>query len=169
MNKEQEYKFEKWWGPAITGEVQAREAWEACLTANGINTEEPVNDETTAAPEWVIEMMRTGKAVRCRAWEDGGLIFFRVIVGFCFDVEYSFYDDHGSTWKHAEPIPAWHPKDGEAVFYQCDSIAHIGKMVTKESDGNYSIRIVNGDIAIRDPMAVKPFDASKIGQPWSEI
>jgi len=55
MNKEQEAKFKSWyykpWDELPTSNVDGYEkCWLACCDANGIKTEEPVKDETTAGP-----------------------------------------------------------------------------------------------------------------------
>jgi len=176
MNKEQEAKFEEFdekTVPVFSGNKknERKWIWQACCKANGINTEEPVKDETIAAPEWVIEMMRTGRAVRCRAVNQTTNATM-TINGYQLDSTYPYlgYDDSGEydTWADVEPLPAWKPKDGEAVFagygngYVVGRIERIVLDVAHVHDTNCRTFTYN----IKD---LKPFDASKIGKPWIEI
>jgi len=170
MNKEQEGKFERW-NDSVLGQpnsdyIMKKMAWAACLVANGINTEEPVKDKTTAVPECVIEMMRTGKAVPCVAWSIDTNKQYVQITGYDINDEFPFIgvDENGSynRWEHAEPIPAWQPQDGEAVLTPVMGYAEIGYV----RSGNVLVRTHKMPI---EEAECKPLDESKLGWLWSEI
>jgi len=136
------------------------------LEANGIGFTE------SSAPAWVIYMMRTGKPVRCEVANDEEELERKCYVtGYDIKAVDSFSDEYGTTWKYARPIPAWKPQDGEAVFFQCDTVGHVGRVIENiVNDGfYYGLRASDGEYLTRSIAGVKPFDASKIGKPWSEI
>ena len=172
MIPEQEGKFKAWIKRIKWGDIanSCKTAWIACLEANGIGEDVKGKDDEAAAPQWVIDMMRTGKPVRCRVWDEdekgGGE---SLVDGYCLcsgGGEYRYEDTMGTPWKHAEPIPAWKPKDGESVLF-CDDDNHGRAMAGFIRNGIlYARGLMCADWEKREK--VKPFDASKIGKPWSE-
>jgi hypothetical protein len=174
MNKEQEAKFEAF--DAMTmpqsknPKDDRRRIWQACCNANGINTEEPM--ETNAAPEWVIEMMRMGKAVRCNVGEGELPSPIEVdIIGYRIKEKARYRSTTGTWWEHAEPIPAWQPQDGEAVFVLkgTDWDVHVARFSHVDEYNMIRVIMREGNEHGFSRSLVKPFDASKIGKPWSEI
>ena len=165
MNKEQEAKFDEWYeaeGQYFTFRISAEKSWSACLDSNGIG-----DTTVSAAPEWVIDMMRTGKPVRCKVWDDGMIERDHRIIGYRVVGEKPYIDNMSASWDHAEPISAWRPKDGEVVLYNAGTdIAGIGTYIKgRVYHGNNSFDVV------RSGARLKPFngDESKIGTSWSEI
>lgn len=72
------------------------------------------------------------------------------------------------------PIPAWKPKADEAVFALDDKgrvhVAAIRNIDENATDGYvYGVLCQDGDYSLWRLRNLKPFDASKIGKPWSEI
>lgn len=76
------------------------------------------------APDWVIEMMKTGEPVKCMVWDDepdfkqeGTVSAFSVSDS--AELKYFVDDDHAGEWfEHAEPIkpPTVRPfRTGEEV------------------------------------------------------
>jgi len=171
MNKEQDAKYRNFMDNLTRSACHAKDIWIGCCAANGINTEEPVKDETTAAPEWVIEMMRTGKAVRCKVWDTNeSNKAEHLIIGYLTNYPLPYFCDQGTAWKHAEPIPAWRPQDGEAVLFRhrenvgCEWESSLGTFSKgKIYFGNHKVTAML--------LVFKEFDGdfSKIGKPWSEI
>jgi hypothetical protein len=130
----------------------------------------------SSAPEWVIEMMKTGKAVRCTI--DGK--HSREITGYDIRSSHPFkscmrwYDsvrcqhhEDETYYSKAEPIPAWTPKVGDAVFVRAsqDNIAVVSAIMSEK----VNVIRQNGDREGWVKRSLKPFDASKIGLPWDEI
>jgi hypothetical protein len=148
------------------------QGWEDCLRANGINTEDPM--ETNGAPEWVIEMFRTGKPIACRVCDANGKGKDAYIMGYTVGA-FPYRDTSGTHWEHAEPIPAWTPKEGEAVFaLDGRDRIHVGKITTTHPLGwdeeyRYGVTCQDGEYSLWRFNNLKPFDASKIGKPWSEL
>lgn len=141
-----------------------RDGWIDCLDANGIS-----DTTESAAPAWVIDMMRTGKPVRCKVWDDdAGAGQHSAVDGYCLCTggrEYRYEDTDGTPWKHAEPIHAWKPKDGEAVLTRVFDKAEVGAF----KDGHICIRDTKHRIEEVGMDAIKPFNYSNVGRPWSEI
>jgi len=168
MNKEQEAKFEKWYcnpNYRFISQDVARALWDLAHTVESINTEEPM--ETPAAPEWVIDMMLRGKPVRCKVWDGENddpqdVLIVGYVLSSCI-----YYDDQERSWKHAEPLPYWKPKEGEAVLY-CgpDERAVAGVYSAGPIFECVHHSNMNGMARLS---WMRPFDASKIGKPWSEI
>jgi hypothetical protein len=127
-------------------------------------TEEPM--ETTAAPEWVIEMMRTGKEVRCKVWDTNkSNKAEHLIIGYLTNYPLPYFCDQGTAWKHAEPISSWQPKDGDAVIYRT-GIGNTASGIFKRG------RIYSGENSYDAENArMLPFEnnESKVGHTWSEI
>lgn len=179
MNKKQEAKFEALWSQDITyGENDkpvARCYYEAGLRdANGI-VEEPMRSmqsesypKDNSAPEWVIDMIRTGNPVQCKVWDDcKEHASYDDISGYDLSSNYPFKGEN-QEWKHAEPIHAWKPKDGEAVFIRTGRSDNIGQVISGDGE-TYKILRQDGTTERWALSSLKPFDASKISNPWSEI
>ena len=177
MTPEQEEKFKAWIKRIKWGDIanSCKTAWIACLEANGIGEDVKGKDDEAAAPQWVIDMMRTGKPVRCRVWDEdekgGGE---SLVDGYCLcsgGGEYRYEDTMGTPWKHAEPIPAWKPKEGEAVFVVRgeDTDVSVCRFSHIDEKGIWRVVTVKGQEQGFTDSLVKPFDASKIGKPWSEV
>lgn len=171
MKKEQEAKFEKYFispSPHFNSlEDHERWVWDACCRANGIG-EDPCEPSEHGAPEWVIKMIRAGKPVRCKVSNDEGIPDDEVfITGYDIKSSRPYCDKNENTWKYAEPISAWKPKDGEAVLYNNTGIALPGVY--------WGGSIMHG-VGSTTPMMNTPitqicipYDESKRGNPWSEI
>ena len=167
MTKEQEEKFENW---RMDNESTyppynrvAREAWEACTKANGIGEDMKGKDDESVAPQWVIDMIRTGKPVRCKVWDGIEEVDKKVFVtGYDVKDIHPFCDEYGTTWHHAEPIPAWKPKDGEAVLTPVVGRSEIGYI-----KGGFML--VRGMTIPIEQAEMKPLDVDKLGDKWSEI
>ena len=167
MTPEQEEKFKAWIKRIKWGDIanSCKTAWIACLEANGIGEDVKGKDDEAAAPQWVIDMIRTGNPVRCKVWNGpeytGDTTF---IDGYRIGAQYPFLGVQ--RWQYAEPIPAWKPKDGESVLF-CDDDNHGRAMAGFIRNGIlYARGLMCADWEKREK--VKPFDASKIGKPWSE-
>ena len=66
-------------------------------------------------------------------------------------------------------IPAWTPKEGEAVFYLAGGTIRVGKIMAIGINGHTAVRGASGvDASVRN-IDIKTFDAEKIGKPWEEI
>jgi hypothetical protein len=178
MNKEQEGKYRDFINRLPRGACGMVDIWKGCCKANGINTEEPM--ETNGAPEWVIEIMRTGKSVRCKVW-DGHIKYgfgYAYITGYDINEFASFigYSDNENEsgsydrWIHAVPILAWTPKEGEAVFCFGDKTGITIEKVRMVADNLvWTINLKGEASRSWDYDRVKPFDASNIGKTWSDI
>jgi hypothetical protein len=80
-----------------------------------------------------------------------------------------YIDAHGGHWSHAEPTPAWKPQDGEAVFvHDLNGNVLVGRIIEVGKQDAKCIGL-KGVVWELPFSAFKPFDASKIGKPWSEI
>lgn len=70
-------------------------------------------------------------------------------------------------------ILAWKPKDGEVVFALDDKdrvhVATIKKIEPRADGYNYGVLCQDGNYSLWRLRNLKPFDASKIGKPWSEL
>lgn len=68
-------------------------------------------------------------------------------------------------------IPAWRPKEGEAVFLFTghENRVHIGRFDGFEAYGRYKVITQSGECARTNANCIKPFSADKIGKPWEEI
>lgn len=130
--------------------------------------------EKVGAPAWVVEMMRTGQPVLCRVGRN--IVPYRLLLMKTefksihvtgYDLKSRFFIDiDGQHWDHAEPLSSWTPKEGEAVLYcyyddDGDPVGCLGVF----SGG----KIYHGTRVISVDVGMKPFDAYKIGKPWSEI
>ena len=165
MTPEQEEKCVKFWGSSKANNISletCRRVWRACLEANGIGEDVKGKDDGSAAPQWVIDMIRTGKPVWCRVWDDEYEGEVRVIQGYILDAVYSYQDEFCVQWKYAEPIPAWKPKDGEAVLTRVMDHAEAGYV-----KGGYLY--VRSHRIPMEEAECKPFDESRLGWLWSEI
>lgn len=177
MNKKQEDKLE--YGYLFYSDKDLREGeksvfragYEACLESNGIG-EETQEPSEHGAPEWVIDMIRSGKPVRCKVWDDDEKTSEIAMID-CYCMcngggEFRYSDVMGEPWKHAEPIPAWEPKDGEAVFARHGAGYIVGRVERVIMDVAH-IHDTEGRTFTYNVHDLKPFDASKIGKPWSEL
>lgn len=75
------------------------------------------------------------------------------------------------TWRgdvikeYARPAPEWQPKDGEPVLFWNRGVSGLAEAGIYSAD-----KILACDKTyVFLPNLAKPFDASKIGKPWSEI
>jgi hypothetical protein len=131
-----------------------------------------VDKETKhSAPDWVIEMMKTGKPVKCNVQNN---IYKSIenIVG--YDIKNKLYiAENGLKWINAEPITEWKPQIGEAVFARYKGLE--GKYITvigrvyKIKDDWYHIKSVDDFNVFTVIAYIKPFNASSIGKKWEEI
>jgi len=181
LNNEHEAKLEKFWHSSSANNLslnKCRVVYEYITAQNGINTEEPVKEQPfsdltlgtpriwkdktyPAAPEWVIEMMMTGKSVRCKCWDDcKGHASYEDITGYDLSSNYPFIGEN-QGWKHAEPTPEWDPKDGENVLWNNAGTSTLGY---------YEKGKVWNDTVYRPvgTLLLKPFsgDVADIGKPW---
>lgn len=169
MDKTQEEKFEKFYddeGQYFTFNESAKKVWQACLEANGIVEKPRIPKWSSSAPEWVIDMMRTGNPVRCKVWDDisPGSETDVYVTGYDIKAVKPYCDEFETTWQHAEPIPAWKPKDGEQVIFAKpeDDTVLLGVY--------YKGEIHCGDLYYTaDGMRYAELDIAKLGKPWSEI
>lgn len=208
MDKKQGEKFEDFYkhtGYSLGSKSYERIVWQACLEANGIGGDGRSMDteqssrivdkdkesnlaDSNGAPEWVIDIMRTGKPVRCYVQryskDEGSLAFTRgrfKVTGYSihkgFRAAGEWWDeaipeDKADTekFKDKRPIPAWKPQDGEAVFVrQRDHVGAPWEIAYGTfSDGKvyFGRHCMSAGL-----LCLKPFDGdySKIGKPWSEI
>lgn len=78
---------------------------------------------------------------------------------------------HGVGYVHKDVrrIPAWEPKDGEAVFAKNrDGSTSVARCLEVDNDF-VIIKLQNGAIGGWIHEHIKPFDPAKIGQPWDEV
>ena len=85
-----------------------------------------------------------------------------------------FHDNDKARWGIQyipRPIPAWVPRVGDAVFAVGANCAHGPKVakVLKQNGKWFNVQFTDRDTGEYDIGHLKPFDASKIGKPWSEI
>lgn len=182
MNKEQNDKFEAWWnGPQDEGMVKISSfvGWAACLEANGIGEDGRRMDTehgsrivdksresnlAEAIPEGYfkigeeVEMKAGDEWVKGRVWATNKL------------------DDFPSpmTASMSKPelvrrIPAWKPKDGEAVFVNLIEGIQVAKVLSADDGNVVQVLFSQGEKRAVELARLKPLDASKIGKPWSEI
>jgi hypothetical protein len=162
MNKEQEGKFDRWYGKAITGRRESELAWGAALCANGINTEEPVKDKTTIGPYDKQDAPNIFPDIdwESRPWADEVRIAY---------AKKNTPPDHicDRIMTISRPLPTWQPQDGEAVLYNAGTdIAGIGTYIKgRVYHGNQSFHVE------RSGARLKPYDGdeTKIGRMWSDI
>lgn len=124
------------------------------------------------APDWVIEMMKTGKPVKCMVRTDIGDKEID-IVGYSVSPREKYIATNGAEYTYAEPVTEWKPKQGDVVFA---NIWHGGTEMKVHKVVIQEINDTNVECFETTPMTVKvsrssikPFDASKIGNPWDEI
>lgn len=159
MNKEQEAKFEEN-REGIDLRIRHihndgfpcdrwsfEQGYKYALEANGIG-------EDPRIPEGYF---KPGERVECRTdvsdWEDGIIIArARTVIT--------------EVPSHVRRIPAWKPKDGEAVLFR---MRHdiSGPGVASSDTEVWDFTVERWPVKMKCEM--KPFDASKIGKPWSEI
>ena len=69
--------------------------------------------------------------------------------------------------------PVWTPKEGEAVFARSlnhsDNLGLVGRVTHYRGNFLWEVVYFNSSIGVWDLKDLKPFNASKIGKPWSEI
>lgn len=162
MTPEQEEKFKNWyyqpWDKSPTSQADGyAKCWQACLEANGIGEDvkgNPYRDKVDAPAfmptiDWASHPWAT-----------------EVRIAYCSEsMRPDRIGDRIMTIKR--PVPAWKPKDGEAVLF-CDDDNHGRAMAGFIRNGIlYARGLMCADWEKREK--VKPFDASKIGKPWSEI
>lgn len=129
-----------------------RNAWQACLEANGIG-EEPSSIEPT-----VIEVGGYFKIDwNSRPWAS--------------EVRVAYAKKDTPPDKICDlivtiprPVPVWAPQDGEAVLFEDDGRAMAGFI---KNGILYARGFMCSDWKKNKRVAI--FDASKIGKPWSEI
>lgn len=171
MDKTQEEKFEEWYDRDrhfLNKEVM-KSVWEACLEANGIGedysnppnkpcgheSDKPcdceLNREEPRIPDGYFKI---GEKIECKTrihdWQEG------VVVATCKSLQTELPE-------HVRRIPAWVPKDGEAVLYHHPKGISVAGVY---SDGRVYYDETYGAASKED---MRPFNASKIGKPWSEI
>ena len=67
----------------------------------------------------------------------------------------------------------WTPKEGEAVFARsmstADGLSIVGRVTHYRGNFLWEVVYFNSNTGVWDLKDLKPFNASKIGKPWSEI
>lgn len=73
--------------------------------------------------------------------------------------------------REVRRIPAWKPKEGEAVFLFTghENRVHVGVFAGFEVDGRYKVITQSGECARTNARCIKPFSTDKISKPWEEI
>lgn len=162
MNKEQEAKFrefndeqEKYDGTLHAAfNCVRRNAWQACLEANGIGEDPRIPDG----------YFKPGEDIEVQG--DSGL-WHKASIG----IVYGRLEKSAAENANLRRIPEWNPRDDEVVFlkYAIDTdIAVIGRVTG--SDGHFFKTIdQNGQTDGYPIERIKPFDSSAIGKTWSEI
>jgi hypothetical protein len=118
------------------------------------------------APDWVIEMMKTGEPVRCKCRADNQANYEELMVcGYDISPGAKYRTIGGRWWPHAEPLPKWQPKDGEAVLFGC---SFMGKSTYAGVYFDGVVYFRDGNMAAADCTFI-PFNASQAGKPWSEV
>ena len=124
-------------------------------------------------------VFRIGEEVECRG---AGGLWYSGKVGVVIDKTQVAVAENTQVRRKS----AWKPKDGEAVLWNCQGIAMRGtwdgfKVVLDDGTSvmrpcplKYKNRIDHGFTLDSlspwmDMKDLKPFDACKIGKPWSEI
>lgn len=169
-----------------------KEAWQACLEANKIESTEQAfatdaerddwirlhvepslssRSKPSAVPPWVMEMFRTGKPVRCTVWDDPNVGHDRLVNGYHKGASHPFMTEGVASrgyWKHAEPIPVpkWVPKEGEPCLFCDDDGRGMAGFIY---NGHLYARGLMWADWKKNPSDVKPFDPAKIGLPWDQI
>ena len=141
MTPEQEEKFEAWWY-GYTRKT-GMEVWQACLEANGIG--EDVGDDRRFRIGEAIEFLLDNQ----EGWKRGHVGIIRPGMA-----EPNFND--------YRRIPAFVPKDGEAVLTLVKGRAEIGYV----KGGFVLVRGTTIPIAQAE---VVPLDVDNLGKDWSEI
>ena len=132
-----------------------------------------------SAPDWVIEMMKTGKPVKCIVngkYEDvitGYDIVSRNPYKSCkrwLSESLGREQQDETYYNTAKPITEWKPQIGDAVFANYQTRVFIGTIIHNEYPFiAWKVKEQSGRIYSYGKADIKPFDASKIGKPWSEI
>ena len=162
MTAEQEGKFAAWYkeyGTFQTYEV-SRNAWQACLEANSVE----------AAPVVPEGYFRIGEEVDFRCKKSAP--FTQATVELVSERGNTFSFGHMAELE-VRRRSAWEPKNGEAVFaldYKDRvHVAIIEKIEPRDDGHDYGVRCQDGEYSLWKRNNLKPFDASKIGLPWSEL
>lgn len=134
--------------------------WQACLDANGIGEVPPGRDK----PDIPEGLYRIGEEVEARG---SGNLWYSGKIGVVIDkTRYGEFDNIEVRRK-----PAWTPKVDEPVFIVRggDSDVSVCKFSHVDEHEIWRVITVKGQEQGFTASLVKPFDASKIGRPWSEI
>ena len=133
--------------------------WEACLKANAL----PLPPPELKIPEGYY---KPGEKVQIREGQDE---WQSCEIGFVYK------NNAGQKYRSSFEIlrkPAWTPKEGEAVFVRGANTVFIGRIEILPDYRHtkaFYVRLASGDGWAAPVEHLKPFDASKIGKPWSEI
>lgn len=164
MDKVQEEKFAYKWEYYKGKQLEEgsknifKAGFEACLEANGITGEQRI-PEGYYKPGEIIEIRDKGS--------NGDFMSAQIVI---LNRD-AILVNHNRI--EVRRIPAWTPKEGEAVFALYGDRVLVARVLSVNGDGltiDYDGRVCLHKVSYRgNTIFAKPFDASKIGKPWSEI
>lgn len=130
--------------------------------------EEVVRKSWNAAREGMIPADRAIEVPDVGEWPAGSK---GISIRFA-DYDEEYFDDLVAGWNIKyipRPVPAWVPKVGDPVFAVFGESTECRFSVARY-EGNGRVTWPNGRLSeVGEVDRCKPFDASKIGKPWSEI